>query len=331
MYEFHTEDDFELERTHKKWKRVIIWTLVLGLFLFLASLVAPPKNFPAGEIITISFGTNLGEISEDFQALGVVKSAGLFESLVVLLEGDRGIAAGDYLFKRPINSFEVARRVVTSDFGIDKISVTLPEGFTKDEMAKALGAKLPEFNEEEFLFLTKDLEGYLFPDTYFFFATTDAKQALDMLQNTFTSKVREGLKKDLEKQTKSLEEIITMASVIQEEAFESYEEKRTVSGILWKRLSRGMRLQVDATLRYVNGKESKDLTLDDLALDHAYNTYTRAGLPPTPIGNPGIDSIKAALDPKETEYYFYLHDGDGKIHYAKTFEEHKKNIAAYLK
>ncbi len=122
-----------------------------------------------------------------------------------------------------------------------------------------------------------------------------------------------------------------MASIIQAEAHAGYEEKQIISGILWNRLSKGMRLQVDATLKYYTGRGSADLTISDLSDDHPYNTYTRGGLPPTPIGNPGIDAIRAALHPKASEYLFYLHDSDGKIRYASTFEEHKKNISAYLK
>ncbi len=331
MYEFHRENNFEALPTSNRWKKVLIWSIILGLFLFLASLMTAPKDFPSGEIITIEDGYSLNKIAQEFQAKNLVKSAGLFESLVVLLEGDRGIAAGDYVFDTPINSVEIARRVTGSHFGIEKIAVTLPEGFNKKEMSVALGTKLSEFNEEEFLFLTKDLEGYLFPDTYFFFATDGASEAVEMLQDTFQKKVLDNFESEIASSSRSLSDIIIMASIIEKEAFDGPDEKEIVSGILWKRLDRGMRLQVDATLKYEIGKESKDLTLDDLADDHPYNTYTRAGLPPTPIGNSGTASIKAALKPKESEYFFYLHDSDGKIHYAKTFEGHKKNIATYLK
>jgi UPF0755 protein len=151
------------------------------------------------------------------------------------------------------------------------------------------------------------------------------------MKETFDRKVVKAFDKELEKSERTLEQVITMASIIEDEASGGNEEKQIISGILWKRLDMGMLLQVDATLRYVNGKESKDLTLTDLAADHEYNTYVHKGLPPTPIGNPGVDAIRAALNPKDSIYYFYLHDKDGGVHYAKTFEEHKKNIAAYLK
>ena len=213
MYEFHRENNFEALPTSNRWKKVLIWSIILGLFLFLASLMTAPKDFPSGEIITIEDGYSLNKIAQEFQAKNLVKSAGLFESLVVLLEGDRGIAAGDYVFDTPINSVEIARRVTGSHFGIEKIAVTLPEGFNKKEMSVALGTKLSEFNEEEFLFLTKDLEGYLFPDTYFFFATDGASEAVEMLQDTFQKKVLDNFESEIASSSRSLSDIIIMASM----------------------------------------------------------------------------------------------------------------------
>lgn len=122
-----------------------------------------------------------------------------------------------------------------------------------------------------------------------------------------------------------------MASIIQGEAFDGSVEKQIISGILWKRIDKKMLLQVDSTLKYINGKTSAQLTIKDLAEDNPYNTYIHLGLPPTPIGNPGVDAIKAALTPIPSAYFFYLHDSDGKIHYAVTFADHKKNISLYLK
>ncbi|MCC7469717.1 MAG: endolytic transglycosylase MltG [Bacteroidetes bacterium] len=332
MYEFYSEDNLKFENPNKRRiKRLVIWVVCLGIIIFLISLISPPKDFPAGKIITIKSGSTLNDVSRNFFESKIIKSPGIFESVIVLLEGDKSISAGDYLFVRPTNVLEVARMIVTGDYGIKKVSVTLPEGFTVNEMAKTLGAKLSEFNEEEFLFLTKNSEGYLFPDTYFFFPTTSAKDVVKMLEQTFDQKVNQGLKEELEKSDKSFEDIIIMASIIQAEAYDHYEEKQIISGILWKRLQKGMLLQVDATLGYVNGKSSAKLTIEDLAENQPYNTYVHKGLPPAPIGNPGVSSIKAALNPKDSPYFFYLHDKNGNVHYAKTFEEHKQNIALYLK
>lgn len=123
---------------------------------------------------------------------------------------------------------------------------------------------------------------------------------------------------------------IIMASIIEGEA-RTDAERPLVAGILWKRLAKGMPLQVDATFAYTLGKSSDELTIADLRKDSPYNTYTRKGLPPTPIDNPGLPSIKAVLEPQVSDYWYYLHDAHGTIHYARTYEEHLQNKKLYLK
>lgn len=333
MYEFHTEEDFESAGPNSSnWWRLLVALLALGFAVILViNLIFPPANFPEQRIITVENGASLASIASKFKEEGIIRSAGLFKTLVIAFGGDKSVIAGDYLFEKPTNVLTIAEKMATGDFGVDKISITLPEGLSAKEMAEILDEKLPEFNKEEFIFLTKDLEGYIFPDTYLLFPSTSAPDVVKMMQDTFDKKVRKALQKEIDDSGKTMNEIMTMASIIQDEAKDGYEEKQSISGILWKRIDKGMRLQVDATLRYVNGKTSGQMTTADLTFDHEYNTYTRAGLPPTPIGNPGIDSIRAAIHPTSSPYFFYLHDSNGQIHYATTYEEHKKNINLYLK
>jgi UPF0755 protein len=125
-------------------------------------------------------------------------------------------------------------------------------------------------------------------------------------------------------------EIIVMASILEKEAL-TPEDKKIVSGILWKRLETGMLLQVDAVFMYIMGKKSSDLTLGDLKIDSPYNTYLYKGLPPSPICNPGIESIEASLNPTASSYWYYLSDKNLNIHFAKNFDEHKLNKAEYLR
>jgi UPF0755 protein len=128
---------------------------------------------------------------------------------------------------------------------------------------------------------------------------------------------------------KPLPDIIKMASIVEEEA-RTFESKQIIAGILWKRLSIGMPLQVDASFKYINGKGTKDLTLTDLKIDSPYNTYVYKGLPPTPIANPGLVSIKATVTPIKTDYLYFLTDRKGVMHYAKTYSEHLANKKKYL-
>ena len=127
----------------------------------------------------------------------------------------------------------------------------------------------------------------------------------------------------------SLKDVIIMASILELEA-STTESRGTISGILWKRLDLGMPLQVDSTFFYINGKNTYELTVKDLKINSPYNTYLHTGLPPTPVDNSGTDSIMAALSPISTNYLYYLSSKDGTIHYAKTLDEHRLNIARYL-
>lgn len=332
MYNNYTEDKYKIETKKKKrWKFKLFLLILLAVFVLFLSNISPSKSFPTGEVITIDSGSSLDKISKDFQSHGLVKSSGLFKTFLIAFSGDRAIQAGDYLFDTPLNAFDLAKRFALKQFGVEKIKVTLPEGLTNNQMAEIFDNKLPNFNKDEFLYLTKDLEGYLFPDTYYFFGSVKTDEIVKTLRDNFNKKVTNGLREDIEKTGKTTDQIITMASIVQAEAFNAESEKETVSGILWKRIDKRMLLQVDASLKYINGKTSAELTLKDLAEDNPYNTYVYLGLPPTPIGNPGLDAIKAAINPITSPYFFYLHGSDGKIHYATTFDEHKKNIRLYIK
>jgi UPF0755 protein len=158
---------------------------------------------------------------------------------------------------------------------------------------------------------------------------TTPDTVLNTLKKTFDQKI-ESLSDDILVSKHSLKEIIIMASLIEKEA-NGEEDRNIVSGILWKRIDKGIPLQVDAPFLYILGKESSELTRSDLAINSPFNTYKYKGLPPSPIGNPGLASIKAAISPKESPYLYYLHDKEGIIHYAKTFTEHQNNIKKYLK
>jgi UPF0755 protein len=208
------------------------------------------------------------------------------------------------------------------------LRVTLTEGMASFDMARTLGAALPGFDAAAFEVLAKPREGYLFPDTYEFLPSTTATATVERLADTFEEKVAP-LLPDIAASGHSEAEVITMASIVEREAA-TPEDRRIVAGILWKRLALPMRLQVDAPFGYLHEDMGYAPTSADTASDSPYNTYRRDGLPPGPISNPGLDAIEAAARPAETGYLYYLTGKDGAMHYAKTFEEHKANVAKYL-
>lgn len=317
--------------------RYRLWTLIFFALLLALSfiglvyglLLSPPTRFPAAKIVTIEEGESLNEVSNNFKSDGIVRSAVAFQSVAMLLGGDRNVRAGDYLFSKPLSSIEIARRVLEGRSGIPSVKVTFPEGITNKEMAGIYALAFPDKDGTAFLMAAQGREGYLFPDTYFVLKNTDEATIVEAMNQNFKKKITP-LEPEIASSGKTLAEIVVMASIIEGEAFGDA-DRATISGILWKRLKIGMALQADATLSYVTGKASSELTVKDLAIDSKYNTYKYRGLPPTPIGNPGLAAIEAALHPAASEYLYYLHDKDGAAHYARTFEEHKANKAKYLK
>lgn len=309
-------------------RRVFVLVLCAVVILWIA--LVPPRAFPVGAVIEIPEGASLRKAGKILREHNVVRSSILFEMYVIMHRGELGIKAGDYFFESPQSPWRVASRVTKGAYGFEQVALTIPEGLTRGEVASLVAGKeqFPFFDADEFLATTESEEGFLFPDTYFVPKNIGATEVAAILRETFDRKIAS--RKDLIDASGHTErEIVTMASIIEAEARTS-EDRRIVSGILWRRIEIGMPLQVDAAFLAVNGKQTPDLTLDDLKIDSPYNTYVNRGLPPGPIVNPGLDAIDAALEPEESPYLYYLSDSEGAMHYAETFEEHKANKRRYL-
>lgn len=174
-----------------------------------------------------------------------------------------------------------------------------------------------------------DLEGYLYPDTYFFDPSNSPKQIIGKMLDNFDKKLTEDLRNEIKKQGKTVYEVLTLASIVEREMF-GYEDRRMVADIFLKRLDEGIPLQSDATINYITQKGTTRPSYADLEIQHPYNTYENKGLPPGPICNPSIEAIKAVIFPKENEYYYFLNTEDGEIMYSQTFEEHVRKKQKYL-
>lgn len=188
-----------------------------------------------------------------------------------------------------------------------EVAVTIPEGLNSGQIGEIL-EHAGLFPQNEFAVAAAKYEGYLFPDTYRFYKTSDAEQVIVRMQENFDKKLASEILIEISRQKKMLKDIIIMASLLEEEV-KGTEDRKLVAGILWKRLKLGMGLQVDS----------------------APDTYRYRGLPPSPISNPGLDAILATVYPMPSPYLYYLSGQDGKTHYAKTLEEHVLNKYRYLK
>ncbi len=314
----------------QKIKRLAVF---LGAILFMFSLVfyavfSPPRDFGKNRLIRVKQGSGLNEIAANLEKDGVIKSPFVFKTLTFLFLEHRNIKAGDYFFEEPLSAFGVVRRLTRGTYGLSSTKATILEGWTAWQMGGYFEG-LGFFTREEWMKTAGRREGYLFPDTYFFLPNTSPEKVAEVMRENFDTKASP-LLSEIESVGRDFEDIIVMASIIEKEA-SSPEDAKIISGILWKRLDAGMGLQVDAALTYITGKSSAELTEKDLAMDSPYNTYKYRGLPPTPIGNPGLDAIKAAIYPEKTLYWYYLHGRDGEPRYAIDFEGHKENKQKYLR
>lgn len=319
----------EYWRTHTN-RRTILTSIFAGVLavVFYVSAVEPPNAFPLNTLITIPEGTTLSETAEIFQELRVVRSGTALKIIMTLTGHQRDVHAGDYLFKEPQSVFSVARAIATGAYGLEPARFRVAEGATVREMARLFGTLLERFDEERFLENAQPYEGYLFPDTYFFLPNTTDEQVLSTMRQNFDQHIKP-LGEEIVAYGKPLEEVITMASLLEREAHNTL-DRRKIAGVLWNRLDRGMLLQVDAAFLYTLGRSTFQLTTADLKSDDPYNTYVHKGLPPGPIGSPSLNSIRAAVTPVEHDYLFYLADHENITYYSKTYEEHLEKKQLYL-
>lgn len=287
----------------------IFYTLGIILFfiLFYAVFINTPADFPVGTIFKIEHGSSLRSVSLKLKNEHIIRSRLAFEAFVIFFGREKRVIESEYYFEKQLSVFEIARRISKGEHHLAPIVVTIPEGFDTLQIADTFDSKLVNFDKSKFIIETKDLEGKLFPDTYFFISTDDEADVVKSMIANFEKKI-EPIRPLLVSIGKTEKEIIIMASIIEGEAKGDL-DREFISGILWRRISIGMPLQVDV----------------------APDTYKTRGLPNNPIGNPGLAAIKAAMYPQSSSYLYYLHDKEGNIHYAKSFAEHKQNVLKYLK
>lgn len=298
-------DSAEKNNKWSKWILNIILTIgFLGLFIYYF-LLAPFSNKDV--VIHIPPNQSINTVAKELETKNAIHNDYTLKIFIKLLKSGRGIITGDYLIKKNSPVWIVAWQLGRGHHNIEPIKITIREGLTNEEIAKIFADKLTGFRKDLFLTDSNDKQGYLFPDTYFFFPLDTAKELVDKLSDNFKDKIKD-LSDEINTSGHNLSEIITMASILEGEA-KGEEDIKIISGILWKRVSLGMPLQVD--------------------IDKS--TYMEKGLPSQPLNNPGLRSIKAAIFPQNSSYLYYLHDKDGIVHFAKTYEEHKHNINKYLK
>ncbi|MBU2543706.1 endolytic transglycosylase MltG [Patescibacteria group bacterium] len=307
----------------------------VGVLIYVYSLFQPVGSSEAGTTrFVIPKGQAASMIASRLQDEGLIKSSLVFRFVVKQQGFQDRLQAGSFQLSPAMSLIAIANQLT---LGTNDIWVTLPEGWRREEIAASFSSNdFPAFDSKEFLNFTLSQEGRLFPDTYLFARESTAETIYKVLSNNFQKKVVTGLAEKINNSPYDFQEALIMASVVEREA-RGYEEMRHVAGILWRRIEMGMALQADATLQYIKGYNPQlqswwepPSTLDKKIIS-PFNTYLNSGLPPRPIANPGLEAIKATLDPLKTNDLFYLHDRSGGIHYAETLEKHNANVQQYLR
>lgn len=287
-------------------------------------LNAPPQDFPVQTDIIIPEDVSINEITKIFETAHVVKSSFYLKLVLRYMHANQYIQAGTYRFDSTRSTDAIAESITSGENLSPLVTLFLPEGFQTKDLYTYLPASVISTTTHDI----SQLEGYLFPDTYFISSNATLNDILILLQDTHKIKMAQ-FTDQIAHSSLSESEVIILASILEREA-NSAESKKMVSGILQNRLAIKMPLQVDAVFGYILDKTSKELTEEDLRMDSPYNTYSNVGLPPTPISNPGVEAIEAVFHPIETEYLYYITGDDGNFYYAKTFEEHRRNKAKYI-
>ncbi|MGB4076546.1 MAG: endolytic transglycosylase MltG [Minisyncoccia bacterium] len=329
------------EKAFQVWghRLFLLLAAIVGIFVILVLLYAqifgPPSEESLRRDFVIAPDTTLGDIATTLEEEGYVRSSIAFRIAYEAVRGEDTLRPGGYSLAWSMDAWAVAKTLSAAPH---LAWITIPPGLRKEEIAELLGEALGWTKETktEWLSIHTELgeewrEGVYFPDTYLIPSDQAPADVAARLRGRF-EEVFAPYAADAREKGIPWTEVITLASLIEKES--AKKDKALVSGILWNRLKKGMLLQVDATLQYLAGTEEDWWPLpnpDDKYTESPFNTYQHAGLPPTPIANPSLASIEAALYPQKTACLYYLHDLYGRIHCSTNYRAHVANVHTYLR
>jgi len=310
---------------------VLILLVIGGILAWWVTAISPVDiSDKSPKVFVVEPGDGIREIGRNLKEKDLIRSPVAFFILVKQLNLDNKIQAGDFRISRNMNLQTVTGNLTHGS--LDEW-VTFPEGVRAEEIADILKNKIPSYDE---LWREKlnEKEGFLFPDTYLIPVDATAEDIILIMNNNFEKKYESIMGSRKNKYTK--EELVIIASMVEREA-RFADDRPLVASVIFNRLDIGMGLNIDATIQYALGFQKtqgnwwkKSLTASDLKLNSPYNTYRHAGLPPTPISNPGLAALDAVINAPDTSYIYYVSDSLGHNHYAKTLSEHNANVEKYL-
>lgn len=306
--------------------------LIIGIFSYFYIESKPVSTSQSNTMFVIKDGDSLVTISQKLKSDSLIRDRFSFLFYSYKLGLNKKIQAGTFRLSPSLSTQEIINKL--SKGGVADYWLKIIDGTRLEEIAQLFPSNAP-FTSKDFITQSRSKEGSLFPDSYLIPQYYTAAQVLDVIQTNFDKKFAQA-KEGATNTTMTDQQILTLASIIEREA-RTLGVKQGVAGVILNRIKIGMPLQSDTTIQYIRDTLTKpakywqDINASDISLVSPYNTYKNKGLPPTPICNPGYDSIYAAFHPTQSDYIYYLTGTDGQMHYATTLAEHNSNIAKYLK
>jgi UPF0755 protein len=319
---------------------VLALCAVVAVFAFVWYEMHANRARPQRDMtVIVPRGDTLHEIAAQLAEQGVIDNTLTFRMLAKLQHADEDVRAGEYRFEAHMTQQEVLRALVTGGAQV-ATWVTIPEGFTAAQIAQRLhdsgAASLSDLQNtfrSETLDVdgtrTKSLEGFLFPSTYLVPLGSSAAAIAAIMTAEFFKQLPPGAARRAKALHVTVPQAVTVASLVEREA-KSEADRPKIAAVIYNRLRLGMPLQVDATIEYVLARHKPALSFADLRIESPYNTYLHAGLPPTPIANPGSASLRAALTPAHGDDLYYVYCGHGAHAFATTLAQHQANVARCL-
>lgn len=342
------EEITKVKKSKKNRNYKIMILLILMIIVSLLSFNYYKKGFTAiseenAEEINIEIpnGSSTKKIANILKENGLIRNEIIFEIAIKNNEVDGKLKAGKYLLNTGMDLDDIIAELIEGVRNEDVTVFTIPEGYEIREIADKLSAE-ELVDKEIFLNLTgdkkkfenehpilkqledgQDLEGFLYPSTYEIYIDSTEEDIIKRMLNEFEKVYEKNIKEDMSNIDLSLNEIVTLASMVEKEAVVD-KERPMMAGVLYNRLEIDMLLQIDATVQYALEERTERVLYKDLEVESPYNTYIHKGLPPGPIGSPGEKSIQATMNPEKVDYLFYVlkKDGSGEHIFTKTYEEH---------
>ncbi|MCC6299599.1 MAG: endolytic transglycosylase MltG [Anaerolineales bacterium] len=327
------------------WLTIIQRVQYSARLLWYDGLLTRPLNVEASERnFRVESGQSVNSIAASLQDAGLIRDAESFRAYLIYSGLDTSIQAGDYKLSAAMSAIDIARAI--QDASATEATFTILAGWRMEEIAASLPTSGLAITPDEFLAAARtppdnfdflngasSLEGFLFPDSYILPRNTSVNELMDELLRNFSLRLTSELTHGFETHGLTVYEAVIIASIVEREAVQD-EEKPLIASVYLNRLKIGMKLDADPTVQYALGYDfvegtwwKNPLALNDLQFDSPFNTYAYAGLPPAPISNPDLDSLRAVAFPAETAFYFFRAkcDGSGYHNFAETFEEHVAN------